>query len=600
LKDSFFKSLLRGIYFGLFAALLVLFYFRWRGRDVVTDDFVRGSRLGTTQELKKAVSQRERQLKKRSPFSINGIPFPPLYDTRNMALIGSPGVGKSTVYRELLSQFRAQGKKAVIYDISGEFTRKFYRPGIDYILNPKDARCAQWSVWNEGKEEDVYSSIANSLIKESHSDPFWHTAPRLVFRAIISNMGKRNASPTMRHLSNILTRMSNEKLAAVCAATPARAVFNLEQDKTTASIRSIMTTYTEVLSQIRDSGRRLSLFEWAKRDDDSCIFLTCQERDKELMAPIITMWFELVMKGILSLDVDDQDRRRIYLFLDELPSLQKIPSLRSFLAQARKYGGGAFLGLQSKTQLEEVYGDKGAAAITDVIGSYLIFRCDGPEGAEWASKVLSSNETDETKDGVSFGANDMRDGVNLGNDKRERRLVMASQIMGLEDLEFYIKLGRKYPVVETATKHKHYPDVAEAIAPYVPQDDQDDEHDAMAPGEADSYADPETESDGGEMEAHQGHQRKQAKQRKTLPKQGAAEAPKKKLKQDGGDELPVMASRHKQEDDDQFMQDADMQGLITLEDMERMNAQQREYEQQQEEPQRQQQKGFDYTGGIGG
>lgn len=601
LKDSFFKSLYRGIYFVVFASIMVLVYFRWRGRDVVTDDFVRGARLGTKKELAKMVSDEEKKLKKKSSMAIADIKFPPLYETRNMVLIGSPGVGKSTVYRELIRQFREQGKKAIIYDVSGEFTRKFYRPGVDYILNPKDARCAQWSVWSEGKEDDIYSAIANSLIKESSSDPFWHTSARLVFRAIISNMGKRIANPTMEHLTSILTRMSNEKMAAVCAATPARAVFNLEQDKTTASIRSIMTTYTEVLSQLRDDGKKLSLFDWAKRDDDSCIFLTCQERDKELMAPIVTMWFELIMKAVLSLDVDDEDKRRIFLFIDELPSLQKIPSLRSFLAQARKYGGGSFLGLQSKTQLEEVYGDKGASAITDVIGSYLIFRCDGPEGAEWASKVLSSNETDETKDGVSFGANDMRDGVNLGNDKRERRIVMPSQIMGLEDLQFYIKLGRKYPIIETTIKHKKYPDVANAI------ESRTEEQDAKSNGDescnpVDEYlGEAETVSEGGEpdgpstktKEYVEKDEVKQTDQRKS---QG-----ERKLKQEAGDEPQqegVAASRARPEEgQEQFMQEADDYGIITEEDLAQMNRMQEEFDRQREQ---QQQKGMDFTDGFGG
>jgi len=34
----------------------------------------------------------------------------------------------------------------VIYDKSGEYTQKFFRPGIDVIVNPVEASCADWNI----------------------------------------------------------------------------------------------------------------------------------------------------------------------------------------------------------------------------------------------------------------------------------------------------------------------------------------------------------------------------------------------------------------------------------------------------------------------
>ncbi|MFS1963304.1 type IV secretion system DNA-binding domain-containing protein [Vibrio lentus] len=42
--------------------------------------------------------------------------------------------------------------EAIIYDKGCVFTSKFYRPETDVILNPFDARCANWDVWCDAKD----------------------------------------------------------------------------------------------------------------------------------------------------------------------------------------------------------------------------------------------------------------------------------------------------------------------------------------------------------------------------------------------------------------------------------------------------------------
>ncbi|MFS1941258.1 type IV secretion system DNA-binding domain-containing protein [Vibrio splendidus] len=44
------------------------------------------------------------------------------------------------------------------------FTSKFYRPETDVILNPFDARCANWDVWCDAKDAPHFENMAAALI----------------------------------------------------------------------------------------------------------------------------------------------------------------------------------------------------------------------------------------------------------------------------------------------------------------------------------------------------------------------------------------------------------------------------------------------------
>ena len=51
---------------------------------------------------------------------------------------------------------------------------------------------------------------------------------------------------------------------------------------------------------------------------------------------------------------------------------------------------------------------------------------------------------------ISFGAHQMRDGVNLSNQKQTKSVVSPSQIMMLKDLEAYLKFPGDLPVTKIA------------------------------------------------------------------------------------------------------------------------------------------------------
>ncbi len=142
------------------------------------------------------------------------------------------------------------------------------------------------------------------------------------------------------------------------------------------------------------------------------------------------------------------NNNNMWFIIDELPALQKIPSLPTALAESRKYGGCFVAGMQNIYQLEEIYGLSGSASMLDLFNSKFIFRVSDQQTAHRSALMLGEQETLETQESLSYGSNTMRDGVNINNIERKKLLVMPSEIMTLPDLACYVKLAGNFPITK--------------------------------------------------------------------------------------------------------------------------------------------------------
>lgn len=451
----------------LLLAVAIAKWMRRKGEKIAEDEHVRGLELGSISDIKRIVAKIEKETKQRSLFSISGVPLPPFQECSGILLTGSPGVGKSTTYRDILLQLRAQKSKAFIYDISGEFVRKFYRPGIDVILNPFDKRSASWDVWAEGKHEIAYNRIAQACIrKEDSGDPFWTIAPQLVLSALIDKVAKSCTEPSMHDLMHIILHLPDEYMANIVAGTDAASVLNMNVEKLAGSIRAIISTNLRSFKYLHGAGERFSFRSWVNDDTDRWVFITARDDLKSTLTPLITVWIEMALSAILSGATNEAagtPYRRVGAFVDELATLNPIPSLVEFVATSRKFGGFPVFGIQSNSQGVALYGKDRFEAFTDSIGTVMAFRTNGAEGAEWAAKQLGKQESQQTTENASYGANSIRDAVNVNKVRKEQEVVISGQIQQLPDLVSYLRLGRGLPLVQLKIPPVSLPDVAEAF-----------------------------------------------------------------------------------------------------------------------------------------
>ncbi len=162
------------------------------------------------------------------------------------------------------------------------------------------------------------------------------------------------------------------------------------------------------------------------------LFITSNQAVHDSMKPLISLWCDILIGETLSLP--PCHKRRLWFVLDELPSLEKLPSLPALLERGRKHGACGVLGVQSMPQLRAIYGRDGAAALCSQPQIWTVLRSVEPETAAFLEKALGSVEIEESKESVSMGVNSERDGISLARHTAQKALVMASEIQTLPDL----------------------------------------------------------------------------------------------------------------------------------------------------------------------
>lgn len=416
------------------------FYFMRTGRGLGSNEYIRGARFGTVRQLRRTLGK-----EKRGSLTIGGVPVPDAFEPEHILICGAPGTGKTNLITTMLEGIRKQGKRAIVYDTAGSFVEKFYRHGHDVLLNPLDQRTDIWSPWVDVPQEYHYDQIAESTIPDKHGDPFWSKAARGTLVAVLRKLAKQQHTLISVLLERVL-RSPLADLAAFVKGTDAAAFISTEGERTSAGIQAELASVMRSFAYLDDTEDAFSIRKWVENEnDDSWLFITVKADQLPSLRPLITVWLDIAISAIMSLTPDRN--RRLYCVIDELPTLQKLPSLSDFLARARKYGGCGILGFQSYPQLNATYGKEDAAAITGYCSTWVALRANDTDTAKHVSENLGQVEQVEANEGMSYGVNDMRDGVNLSRMQVTRPLVMHTEVTNLPNFAGYLRFGRNLPVV---------------------------------------------------------------------------------------------------------------------------------------------------------
>ncbi|WP_339348557.1 type IV secretion system DNA-binding domain-containing protein [uncultured Sphingomonas sp.] len=426
--------------FALAALGFAWFTFTRTGKGLGSNEYLRGAHFGTRRDVRRVLRRQ-----KKGPLSIGGVAVPEAFEPEHILLCGAPGTGKTNLIVTMLEGIRTSGRRAIVYDTAGTFVEKFYRPGVDTLLNPLDARTARWSPWVDVPRDYHYDQIAESTIPDKHGDPFWAKAARGTLVAVLRKL----AAQKHTYVSVMLDRLVRSKLkdlAAFAAGTDAAAFISTEGERTSAGVQAELASVMRSFAYLDDTEDGFSIRDWVEHGNTgSWLFVTVKADQLPSLRPLITVWLDIAISAIMSLTPDRQ--RRLYCVIDELPTLQKLPSLSDFLARARKYGGCGILGFQSYPQLEATYGIQDAAAITGYCSTWVALRANDTPTAKHVSENLGQVEQVEANEGMSYGVNDMRDGVNLSRMQVTRPLVMHTEVTNLPNLSGYLRFGRNLPVM---------------------------------------------------------------------------------------------------------------------------------------------------------
>lgn len=425
------------------------YYFIKRGKAQSDSQFVRGSQLKSSDEVKKKILRD----KAHSDIMIDQFPLIRDSEVQHLLVHGTVGTGKSQLIMKIMDCLRKRGDRVIVYDKGCSFIPHYYQDESDVILNPFDKRCANWDMWLEAPRDSDFENMAESSIPmHGESDPFWVNASRTVFSCLGSVMRHHSDRSLDKFLKLILTDEFSE-LEEYLQGTPAATLVNGKIEKTAISIRATLTTYLKsfsALAELNQEGKPpFSIRDYILDEQQKgWLFISSNGETHKSLKPLISMWLAQASLALLSLAPDRN--RRIWFICDELPSLHKLPLLGETIAEVRKFGGCFLLGMQSFSQLTKVYGQAGSKEIFDLLNTRFFFRSPSSDMARLVAAELGEEEIEESRENYSYGANSIRDGISLGAQRVTRPIVSYPQIMELKDLHCFVRLPGHYPITQLA------------------------------------------------------------------------------------------------------------------------------------------------------
>lgn len=354
-------------------------------------------------------------------------------EAKHIQAMGDTGVGKTTLFMQMLEQIDARGESAIVYDPAGEFIQRFYseRRG-DIVLNPLDTRMPYWSPSSELTNPAEARTIAASLYQptDDKKGEFFTVTPQKIFAQLL------RFKPTPQELiawmsdeDEIDRRVKGTELAQLIAK-------GAEQQRGgVLGSLGLIADSLRLLPTVEQAGeKQWSATEWAK-DRKGWIFLTSTEAEQEALRPLHSLWIDLLILRLMTPPKEGQ--RRAWFLIDELATLQRLPQFHAALTKGRKSNNPIIFGYQGKAQLEVVWGHLAEVLLSQPATKY-IMKTSEPKAAKWASELIGEIEIERIRETVSDGK---RAGKSFTQERQVEPLVMASEIEGLEDLHAFVKHG---------------------------------------------------------------------------------------------------------------------------------------------------------------
>ncbi|HET6412541.1 MAG TPA: type IV secretion system DNA-binding domain-containing protein [Anaeromyxobacter sp.] len=399
---------------------------------------LRGTKLASPRRLTRITRERrERQV------TVAGIPMPTSLECLHLLVGGSTGSGKSVLIREVAFSALRRGDRIVVADPNGDMVAKFHRPG-DVILNPYDARGLGWSFFNEIRAEYDFKRFALSLVPRGRTreEEEWCAYARLLLRETARKLW-RAGTPSVKELFRFTTISAPNDLKTYLSGTAAESLF-VGADKALASARFVLSA--KLSEHLSMPAGDFSLRSWLGDPRAGNLFITWREDMAEALRPLISAWVDVLCTSILSLGEDPS--RRIWMFLDELASLEKLPSLEDAATKGRKAGLRIVAGLQSTSQLERIYGREEAQTLRSCFRSLVVLggaRTD-PKTCEDLSLSLGEHEVEREAHGKSRGGSGTSTSSHI--ERVRERVVLSSEIAGLKDMTGYLAFAGDHPIAK--------------------------------------------------------------------------------------------------------------------------------------------------------
>jgi type IV conjugative transfer system coupling protein TraD len=400
------------------------------------------------------------------PYTLADIPYPYNLEASHTIVIGTTGSGKTTQLRQLVAVRRRRKDSAVIFDLTGAFVEAFFNPDTDTILNPGDARCPTWSLFDDCSTQAEFTAASHAIVPNDggSADPFWVVAARGLFVQMCLKL-QSIGQTSNRALAENLMRAPLKRVHALLKGTSAEPYTATEAARLAESVRSVFNANAEALSSLPEDGPRFSIRDWIREPDKpgGILFVTARHVDLPLYKMLLTLWLDIAVNTLMTLP--RTSRLRTWFLFDELGALHRLPAIENGLQTARGFGGAMVLGLHSFARLQAVYGKEGAENLTSLARTKLILATADRKTAEQCAEFIGHREVRQMDEAYAYGSNNLRDASTLTPKKEIAPLVIPDDITNLPALHGFIKFPDGFPAARVVLHWRDYPEVARGFVP---------------------------------------------------------------------------------------------------------------------------------------
>ncbi len=380
------------------------------------------------------------------PAHLAKVNYPWRLEQSHAMLIGTTGMGKTVALSDMLEEARANGQRAVVFDLTGTFIEHFYESDRDFILNPLDARCPQWSVFDECRDEAEFSAAAEALVPHDGggSEQFWVLAARLLFVEMCLRL-RADGKANNEALASELMTADLAQVHKLMRGTIADPLTAPEAARMAESIRAVFNANAKALKLLPRLGPKFSVRDWVEAEDrpSSILFISARYVDMSVCSQLLTVWLDTAMNTLMAMDRSAE--LRLWFFIDEMGALHRLPALEKGLQTARNFGGAIVTGIHAFAKLKEVYGENMAMTLSSLARTKLILGTADRETATWCSDFIGHRQVRDMEEGYTYGYNNARDAVSLTPRKNIEPLLLPDQLMNLPRLSGYLKFPDGFP-----------------------------------------------------------------------------------------------------------------------------------------------------------
>lgn len=409
--------------------------------------FLRGTRVVSVGKLRSLTKEKAKQV------TVAGVPMPRRIENLHLMVNGATGAGKSVLMRELVYSAMLRGDRMIIVDPNGDMLSKFGRQN-DKILNPYDKRTQGWSFFNEIRNDYDFQRYALSVVprgKTAEAEE-WASYARLLLRETARKL-KMMGNPSVRELFRWTTIAQPDDLRAFLEGTLAESLFvgSSEASKALSSARFVLSD--KLPEHVTMPEGDFSIRSWLENPNGGNLFITWREDMAEALKPLVSAWVDTICTSILSLPEDEN--RRCWLSIDELASLEKLASIKDVLTKGRKHDLRVVAGLQSTSQLDDIYGPKEAQTLRANFRSLVVLggsRTD-PKTNEDMSLSLGEHEVERDRYSKNTGH---KTSTSKSLERVRERVVMPAEIASLPELNAIIAFAGDHPIARTKLQIKRF------------------------------------------------------------------------------------------------------------------------------------------------